>query len=104
MDQIWVFIIGIFIGAGAVWFLIRKKKEAEKADPKLIEMKRKQAEENRQKILDMLASRQRISNNEVEKALGMSDATAERRLNELEKEGVLKQVGRVGRNVYYEKV
>jgi DNA-binding IclR family transcriptional regulator len=37
----------------------------------------------------------------VERALGVSDATAERYLNQLEKEGKVKQLGRTGRYVCY---
>jgi len=33
----------------------------------------------------------------------VSDATATRYLEELEKEGFIRQVGRTGRHVYYEK-
>lgn len=36
--------------------------------------------------------------------LGISDATAERYLNELEKEGKVRQVGGTGSGVFYEKI
>lgn len=45
----------------------------------------------------------RITNDQVEKMLNISNATAERYLNELEKEGLLKQVGKTGKYTYYEK-
>jgi len=44
-----------------------------------------------------------ITNKDVEKLLGVSDATATRYLDELEKKGLLRQVGDTGRGVFYEK-
>jgi len=44
----------------------------------------------------------KITNDEVEKLLGVSDATATRYLEALEQEGVIVQVGKEGRHVYYE--
>ena len=41
--------------------------------------------------------------NDVENLLGVSDATAERYLNELEAEGKVKQTGETGRGVFYTK-
>jgi len=43
----------------------------------------------------------RITNNDVEKLLGVSDATATRYLDKLEKEGKIWQEGKTGRFVYY---
>jgi Fic family protein len=45
-----------------------------------------------------------ISNDEVEKLLHVSDATATRYLETLEKEGKIKQIGKTGKGVRYEKV
>lgn len=63
-------------------------------------------ERNKRKIKDFLGEAQgeRITNEDVERILGVSDSTATRYLDELEKEGVLRQVGRTGRHVFYEKV
>ncbi len=44
-----------------------------------------------------------IANKDVEKLLGVADATATRYLDELEKKGLLRQVGDTGRGVFYEK-
>ena len=59
--------------------------------------------ENKEKILRALHSSPegKITNNEIEKLLSVSDATATRYLNELEKEGRVKQVGATGHAVYY---
>ncbi len=43
----------------------------------------------------------KIQNNDVEKLAKVSNATAERYLNDLEKEGKLTQHGKIGQNVFY---
>lgn len=45
-----------------------------------------------------------ITNDEVQSLLKVSDATAERYLDEIEKEGLIEQVGKTGKYTYYEKV
>lgn len=57
--------------------------------------------ENKQKILTFVHERGKIQNNDVEKLAGVSNATAERYLDELEKEGKLTQHGTIGQNVFY---
>jgi uncharacterized membrane protein len=52
-------------------------------------------------ILDVVKERGVITNNDVEKLLVVSDATAERYLDELEREGKLVQEGKTGRSVSY---
>lgn len=65
--------------------------------------KRKKVEESKKKVLQALEQgRGKITNDEVQKLLGVSDATAERYLNELEKQGKIKQIGKTGQSVYYE--
>ena len=56
---------------------------------------------NKQKILEFVQANGKIQNNDVEKLAGVSNATAERYLNELEKEGKLTQHGTIGQNVFY---
>ena len=58
----------------------------------------------REKIMQALNSKTKITNDEVEKLLHISDATATRYLSALEKEGKIKQVGRTGAGVAYTKV
>lgn len=60
-----------------------------------------QKAENKQKILTFVQEHGKIQNNDVEKLAGVSNATAERYLNELEKEGRLTQHGTIGKNVFY---
>ncbi|MCR4263757.1 MAG: DUF977 family protein [Candidatus Roizmanbacteria bacterium] len=60
-----------------------------------------QKAENKQKILEFVQTNGKVQNNDVEKIVGVSNATAERYLNELEKEGKLTQHGEIGQGVYY---
>jgi len=53
------------------------------------------------KILVLLQENKHITNNIVESTLGVSDATATRYLQELEKEGKVTQQGKEGRSVFY---
>ncbi|HEY4515777.1 MAG TPA: helix-turn-helix domain-containing protein [Candidatus Paceibacterota bacterium] len=55
-------------------------------------------------ILDLFAKQTNLTNDEVEKLLHVSDATATRYLETLEKEGKIKQVGKTGKGVMYEKI
>jgi Fic family protein len=84
-------IIGIVIG----YLLALRRKEG------LIFGQAKRKQENKQKILDFLQENGKIQNNDVEKLAKVSNATAERYLNDLEKEGKLTQHGKIGQNVFY---
>ena len=57
--------------------------------------------ENKQKILAFMQEHEQIKNDDVEKLAGVSNATAERYLSELEKEGKLVQHGKIGQSVFY---
>lgn len=55
----------------------------------------------RDKIMLALATKNKITNDEVEKLLHVSDATATRYLSALEKEGKIIQVGKQGKGILY---
>ncbi len=55
-------------------------------------------------ILTLFAKRTHITNDEVEKLLHVSDATATRYLESLEKENKIKKIGKTGKYTRYEKV
>ena len=55
-------------------------------------------------ILTLFAKRTSITNDEVEKFLHVSDATATRYLSILEKENKIKQVGKTGKGVSYSRI
>jgi len=87
--------IAAIVAATTVSFILHKK-EAREASPE-----EKQKKENLDKILTAVRERGTITNNDVEKLLGVSDATATRYLQSLEKEGKLLQIGTTGRSVTY---
>ena len=78
------------------YYLKHKKEIADKL--------KKWYHKNRNKILAYLIPRSKITNSEIEKLLQVSDATATRYLDELEKEGRIRQIGRAGRSTHYEKI
>ena len=57
-----------------------------------------------EKILEALNAKGKITNDEVEKLLHVSDATATRYLSALEKEGKIQQVGKTGKAVEYTRI
>lgn len=59
-----------------------------------------QKEIRKEKALAMLAERQ-LSNSEIRKALGVSSRTAVRYMDELERQGKVEQVGKIGHTVTY---
>jgi predicted HTH transcriptional regulator len=56
------------------------------------------------KVMSLFLKHQKITNDEVEKFLHVSDATATRYLSQLEKEGRIKQNGKTGRSVTYSRM
>jgi hypothetical protein len=68
---------------------------------RLIIQLRKQKKLN--KVMGLFLTKSKITNDEVEKLLHVSDATATRYLSELEKQGKIKQSGKTGHAVSYTK-
>ena len=56
------------------------------------------------KIMTLFLKNSKITNDEVEKFLHVSDATATRYLSQLERENKIKQVGKTGHSVFYSKI
>ena len=57
--------------------------------------------ENKERVLELVRANKKTTNNDIEKLLGVSDATATRYFDELEKEGKVKQIGTTGNAVFY---
>ena len=53
------------------------------------------------RILEVISEKGEISNNDVQKIFGVSDATATRYLDKLEKADRIEQIGVIGRGVIY---
>ena len=85
------------LGAVGAWFFVKGKSGFGLT---------RQAEEKAghlQKIKDFMQDKDKVTNKEIVDMLGVSDATAVRYFNELEKAGFLKQVGKTGHSVFYSK-
>ena len=87
-----VAVVGIALGA---YFTSRKSVGG------LISEQSKKKAENKEKVFAYVQKNRKVKNRDVEKMLGVSDATAERYLDELEKEGKIEQHGKTGNAVYY---
>lgn len=64
--------------------------------------KERPASSRLEKAIEYLQKKGRITNNEYRKLVKVSDSTAVRDLDELEKLGLIEQVGKKGRGVYYQ--
>jgi hypothetical protein len=56
------------------------------------------------RVMSLFLQQSKITNDEVEKFLHVSDATATRYLSQLEKEGKIKQSGKTGKGVSYSRI
>jgi len=90
--------LGIIIGF-TVSHLIKNKKLSGIA--KISEDRTSAKEENKDKIVEYLKEHAKARNNDLERLLGVSDTTTTRYLDELEKEGIVEQIGSTGRGVEY---
>ena len=93
MNTLFLILIGIAGGWLGYEMAVRKKEST------LIDIL-SEKQKNKKKIVEHMQANLKITNNDVEKLTGVSDATAERYLNELEQEGVLRQIGK-GRYSHY---
>jgi len=82
-------ILGAIIGAGLVWALVKAWSRSPAVNPAQIAERQK----NLEKVLEMAKAKGQIANDDVQYALKVSDATATRYLEELERQGKLVQTG-----------
>ena len=100
------------IGGAVVYFflLMMKKPIAEvpqKTENTFVNPAVEIRKENIQKLASFISQKsadEQITNDQVQDFLSVSDATAERYLQELEKQGKIRQVSQEGRGVHYLKV
>jgi len=81
-------LVGILLGGWIVSYQRTPRRNDRRSDGK-------------QRIIQFLVMHERITNNDVERLLGVSDATATRYLEALEQENRIEQVGVSGRSAYY---
>lgn len=95
------FILGLLVGGIVVWLVMRGRKSgAQFANPNAAEMEARR--QNLAKVMALFEQKSEIANNDVERLLGVSNATAERYLNELERQGQIRQVLPRGKSVTYQ--
>jgi Fic family protein len=104
MPQIIIFIAGIIVGGIVVYAFCGKTTKSGEASRGIVGKQADEKEKNKEILLGILETQTPLTNNHVEQLLGVSDATATRYLDELEKEGKIRQVGKTGKHVYYEKI
>ena len=122
--NIFIFLLGIVLGAGVIWLVMKKRvgeleidlKRTEKEKEEVLRQARDSAilgiadfnrktqeikENRKQGILNELEKLNKIKTNQVADFLEVSRATAFRYLEELEQEGKIEQIGTTGRGVEY---
>lgn len=108
MNLFLIFIAGVVGGVIGMklWGCGAKKDAGGNGEAKdgLIARQAREKERNKRSILGILETQSPLTNNHIEQLLGISDATATRYLEELEKEGRVRQVGGTGSGVHYERV
>ena len=106
MKEIIYLVVGLVVGyVGGRAGRLRDQGSGERVQG-LQSPNQKEMEEKRKHLEEVMAyfnSHDAVTNDEVEKMLNISDATAERYLDELEKQGKITQVGKTGRQVTYKK-
>lgn len=96
LELISVGVVGIILG-----YLLARPRAHERLTLLVNEERHLEKEKRKRVLLRHLRLRGRITNNEVEELLGVSDATATRYFDELEAEGKIVQKG-TGRETFYE--
>jgi len=102
MAYLLIFLSGLVV-AYFIFLLMKKVSinddlQGNPLNPEVIAKRR----ENLDKIMALAAKQPRITNDDVQKALGISDATATRYLGYLVDLGKLVKVGERGQQVYYQ--
>lgn len=88
-------ILLLVIAVIVIWYLLATRNKTS------LSPRTQRKEENKEKVLTLFQTKDEIANNDVENLLGVSDATATRYLDELEKEGRVIQIGKTGKAVRY---
>lgn len=104
------FVVFLVIGLVGVWLgynlaVRRKMKKASRDSGRsregMVAREQDEKEVNMEKLRKALRGMKSITNDEVERLIGVSHATATRYLDDLEKEGLVEQIGEVGQGVVY---
>ena len=105
MNTLIYFILGMIAGGVGVWsWMYLASLRLADGKPRRAREDIEKKKENLEKVREFIAENMKVTNDDVEKLLAVSDATATRYLEELEKEGLIRQIGRTGQQVYYEEI
>lgn len=99
MPETITFIIGFVLGGAIVYLIFRTQKKASISI--YTEKQQNEKHKRKEKILTMIREKGKVTNNDIERVLSVSDASASNYLQELEREGKIEQVGERGRFVSY---
>lgn len=94
-------LIGIIAGLIIGYFWYKKALPPKDIETGIMTDQMREKEENLQKIREYIIGKDKITNEEIQELLNTSNATTARYFNELETEGLIKQVGDSGQSVYY---
>ena len=103
MESVISFIIGVLTGATIVYFAQYKQRVVCVLHGVASYVERQQTEKQTRKdrILEILKEKSTITNDDIQKPLGISHPTAALYLHELVEEGKIEQLGERGRFVSY---
>jgi predicted HTH transcriptional regulator len=93
--------IAMGIALGVVFGTVFEASNTKKAGTGGSTAAKEEKEKHLAQIMAFAAGKESIRNDEIQALLGVSDATTERYLNELEQAGKLKQIGKTGQSVFY---
>ena len=103
MIEALIFFLGFLLGTMSVYFAMRNQRTLCELHGVAAHIEKQQAEKQsrKERIIQIIKEKGTVANNDIEKALGVTDTTATNYLQELEREGKIEQIGERGRFVSY---
>lgn len=107
METLIYFILGLVMGIAMMQIKIKSLKKENKAlrggGLNIVEQQAGEKADHKKQILEYIAGKESITNDDVEKLLGVSDSTVQRYFDELVADGKIKRNGETGKGVFYTK-
>lgn len=101
MNAFIIFLLGVIVGGAAVSLFLRNKKCDASGIASHVQKQQNEKQSRKEKILQIIREKGNVTNNDIETALGVADASATNYLSDLEREGKIEQIGERGRFVSY---
>lgn len=102
MATVLSFLVGLLVGALITYMAMYKRKKTD-GIAAYTEQRSNEKQKRKERIMALMKEKEAITNNDVERLLSISDATATNYLQELEQEGLIEQIGTHGRFVRYQR-